>query len=76
VTVTETVGDAAERHTDVSLWYLLRGSRHELLSPDEREFAGARWWTRGEIAAVEPGRLEPHLARFLAKLDQLSRSPK
>jgi 8-oxo-dGTP diphosphatase len=69
VTVTDTVGDARARHTDVSLWYLLDGSRHEPLCPDEREFAAARWWSRAEVPAADPSTLEPHLRRFLAKLD-------
>ena len=68
VTVTDTVGDARARHTDVSLWFLLDGSRSEPLSPDEREFSAARWWSRPEVAAADPGTLEPHLPRFLAKL--------
>ena len=68
VTVTDTVGDARARHTDVSLWYLLHGSRHEPLCPDEGEFAAARWWSCAEVAAADPGTLEPHLPRFLAKL--------
>ena len=68
VTVTDTVGDARARHTDVSLWYLLHGSRDEPLAPDEREFAAARWWSRSDVTAADPGTLEPHLPRFLAKL--------
>jgi hypothetical protein len=68
VTVTDTMGDVRARHTDVSLWYLLHGSRHEPLSPDDREFTAARWWSCAEVAAADPGTLEPHLARFLAKL--------
>lgn len=39
LTVTETVGDPEElRHTDVSLWYLLSGSRQVPLRPDGGSF--------------------------------------
>lgn len=69
VTVTETIGDPDARHVDISLWYLLQGARSDVLHPDEREFAAARWWTRAELDAADPEVLEPHLARFLAKVD-------
>jgi 8-oxo-dGTP diphosphatase len=69
LTVTDTVGDPRARHTDVSLWYLLHGSRSDALRPDGREFAAARWWSRDQVAAADPASLEPHLRRFLAKLD-------
>jgi 8-oxo-dGTP pyrophosphatase MutT (NUDIX family) len=69
VTVTETVGAADVRHTDVSLWYLLTRSRGDDLHPDEREFTAVRWWTRAEVAASDPRAVEPHLGRFLAKVD-------
>lgn len=69
VTVTETTGAPDSRHIDVSLWYLLNGVRSDVLHPDEREFAAARWWTRAEVDAADPEVLEPHLVRFLAKVD-------
>lgn len=69
LTVTETSGSVDDRHTDVSLWYLLAGSRSDKLHPDEREFRRGRWWTPAEVAAADPQVLEPHLSRFLAKTD-------
>lgn len=69
VTVTETVGLPADRHTDVSLWYLLEGVRGDDLEPDAREFTAARWWTPLEVTAADPALLEPHLVRFLAKVE-------
>ena len=69
LTVTDTVGDPRASHTDVSLWYLLHASRSDPLRPDEREFAAARWWGRDEVAGADTASLEPHLRRFLAKLD-------
>ena len=71
VTVTETTGSIAARHTDVSLWYLLSGSKDEDLHPDVREFSAARWWGQTELAAADSSQFEPHLTRFLAKVDAL-----
>lgn len=68
VTVTETTGPAGHRHTDVSLWFLLIGSRSQELTPDEREFAAIRWWTPAEISAADATRFDPHLGRFLTKV--------
>jgi 8-oxo-dGTP diphosphatase len=68
-TVTETNGGPKSRHTDVSLWYLLDGAQSDVLHPDEREFAAAQWWTRAEVDAADPEILEPHLVRFLTKVD-------
>ena len=68
LTVTGTVGRPAERHTDVSLWFVLAGSRDQKLVPDTGEFRGVRWWTPGEVAAADPATREPHLGRMLAKL--------
>lgn len=69
ITVTETNGGPNSRHTDVSLWYLLDGAQSDVLHPDEREFAAAQWWTRAEVDAADPEILEPHLVRFLTKVD-------
>ncbi|MEU5721088.1 NUDIX domain-containing protein [Micromonospora sp. NPDC047738] len=68
VTVTETVGAPTDRHTDVSLWFVLSGSRGQQLVPDPGEFRAVRWWTPGEVSVAEPGTVEPHLGRMLAKL--------
>lgn len=67
LTVTETVGPPEGRHTDVSLWFVLSGSRDQKLVPDLGEFRGVRWWTPKEVAA-DPAGCEPHLGRMLAKL--------
>lgn len=68
VSVSETVGATHERHTDVSLWFVLEGSGHQVLTPDEGEFHDVRWWTANELAACEPTRFDPHLGRMLEKL--------
>lgn len=68
VTVTETVGPVSERHTDVSLWFVLSGRRHQVLRPDGGEFNQVRWWTPSEVSAGDPSRFDPHLGRMLDKV--------
>lgn len=68
LTVTETVGAEHERHTDVSLWFVLEGNRHQELIPDPNEFREVRWWPIDEVSAREPAAFDPHLGRMLEKL--------
>lgn len=67
LTVTTTVGLSAG-HTDVSLWYRLHADRRQTISWDENEFSGIRWFAFDEVPFE---RSEPHLRRFLAKLQAL-----
>ncbi|BCJ39562.1 DNA mismatch repair protein MutT [Actinoplanes ianthinogenes] len=67
LTVTGTVG-AVERHTDVSLWFVLACTGEEELRPDPGEFRGVRWWSREELAGADPARFDPHFFRFLLAL--------
>lgn len=71
LTVTETVGRPEERHTDVSLWFVLSGSRDQPLAPDPGEFRGVRWWTPAELTTEDPSTLDPHMGRMMAKLATL-----
>jgi 8-oxo-dGTP pyrophosphatase MutT (NUDIX family) len=70
VTVTETGGISAG-HTDVSLWYLVRGDAgadaHDLVF-DPAEFNAIGWFTFDEVLATDPARFDPHMHRFTAKL--------
>ncbi|PGH44134.1 NUDIX domain-containing protein [Micromonospora sp. WMMA1998] len=68
LTVTETVGPPEQRHTDVSLWYVLTAHRDQRFTPDPVEFRGVRWWTPVEVTDAPTGTVEPHLGRMLAKL--------
>jgi len=68
LTVTETTGDRASRHTDVSLWFALAGTGGMRLAPDEREFRAIGWWSVDELAAAGRAGFEPHLSRALASL--------
>lgn len=68
-TVTQTVGLTAG-HTDVSLWYLLRGNIHDHLSFDRGEFTDVAWFTYDEILESSPVIFDPHMQRFTQKLMQ------
>ena len=69
VTVTQTVGPSS--HTDTSLWFVGRTDRGAASALDAREFESGRWWTREEIDAADPGRFDPHMGRFMAKLESV-----
>ncbi|HEU5086179.1 MAG TPA: NUDIX hydrolase [Roseiflexaceae bacterium] len=64
LTVTETVGTTAG-HTDVSLWYVVRGDATQQLCYDPGEFHSVAWFA---AHAVPLQRADPHMGRFLAKL--------
>ncbi|MFJ8827639.1 NUDIX domain-containing protein [Streptomyces sp. NPDC102467] len=66
VTVTPTRGPGS--HTDVSLWYLLSADRNSITSYDEREFDGIRWLTEKQVLIEPSTRLDPHMHRFIRKL--------
>ena len=67
ITVTQTVG-LTPGHTDVSLWYLLRGSVHDTIRYDRSEFTDIEWYTFDEIMETDPLIFDPHFQRFTAKL--------
>ncbi len=67
ITVTETVGLTAG-HTDVSLWYLIKGSRFDFVNFDRREFNDVEWFTYDEILESNPTIFDPHMHRFTQKL--------
>ncbi len=67
LTVTDTVGPTAG-HTDVSLWYLLRGGIHDTIDFERREFTDMTWFTFDEILQSHPAIFDPHLQRFTTKL--------
>jgi len=73
VTVTQTVG-LTPGHTDVSLWYLLRGSIHDKMHYDRSEFTDVEWYTFDEIMETDSLIFDPHLQRFTSKLAGLLRS--
>lgn len=64
LTVTQTVGTTAG-HSDVSLWYVLRGEKQHLPHYDCDEFHQIAWFP---IDGLPFDRTDPHLGRFCAKL--------
>lgn len=64
LTIATTVGKTAG-HTDVSLWYTLKGSRGWQLSFDKSEFTSVKWFHKDRVPI---NRTDPHLGRFLEKL--------
>lgn len=63
VTSTETVGRTSG-HTDVSIWYALKGNSSDEFQIDEAEFNEARWFSRDGL----PENTDPQLPRFVEKL--------
>ncbi len=63
ITVTRTLGPGD--HTDVSLWYLLRGDSSRAIDFDRGEFHGVRWFGFDEIPFE---RSDPHMRRFVTKM--------
>jgi 8-oxo-dGTP diphosphatase len=66
LSISETQGSQT-RHTDVSLWYVLKLSRDQPLTPDPREFHSVRWFAPEQVPLE---RSDPHIGRFLRKLSQ------
>lgn len=64
LTIATTVGCTAG-HTDVSLWYVLRGDPAQPVDHDRDEFHTVRWFPFSEVPLP---RSDPHMARFLHKL--------
>jgi len=64
LTVTQTVGNIA-KHTDVSLWYLLKCDPRQSLNYDLQEFNQIRWFRINEIPLYKS---DPHMKRFLLKM--------
>lgn len=55
-------------HTDVSLWYLLRGNIRDYIQFERREFNDMTWWNFDEILQTDPTIFDPHMQRFTKKL--------
>ena len=63
LTVTKTVGNV-KQHTDVSLWYILKGNRNQALQFDTDEFHQIKWFQPDKIPYE---RTDPHMRRFVDK---------
>jgi 8-oxo-dGTP pyrophosphatase MutT (NUDIX family) len=64
LTSTLTVGLTAG-HTDVSLWYVLKGDHYATYSFDGQEFTNIKWFHFNEIPYA---RSDPYMQRFIHKL--------
>ena len=64
LTVSQTRGDI-NKHTDVSLWYLLKSDTKTPLSFDKKEFHTIKWFSPKNIPLQKS---EPHMSRLLQKL--------
>lgn len=64
ITSTITVGLTAG-HTDVSLWYVLKGKSTDQYAYDHDEFNDVRWFSFDDIPYQQA---DPHLLRFIEKL--------
>jgi 8-oxo-dGTP diphosphatase len=67
LTSTVTVGLTAG-HTDISLWYVLRGNHGQEYCYDRDEFNQIRWFHFNEIPYEK---CDPHMKRFMQKLQKL-----
>ncbi len=67
MTVTKTV-NIESGHTDVSLWYLLKGDSSKNFQYDRREFDDCQWFTFDEVLVMKKSKLDPHMHRFVNKL--------
>lgn len=61
--VAKTVGNV-KQHTDVSLWYVLKGNRSQPLQFDSDEFHQIEWFQSDQIPYE---RTDPHMQRFVDK---------
>lgn len=67
ITVTKTVHTDAG-HTDVSLWYLLKGNSSKKLQYDTREIKGYRWLTLEGAISNDIATFDPNFHRFVKKM--------
>ncbi len=63
ITRTPTVGPMAI-HTDVSLWYVLKGDHQTIYHFDQEEFYTVQWFSFDSI----PTQTDPQMHRFMQKL--------
>lgn len=66
ITETVTVGLTAG-HTDVSLWFVIKGNVKDPIEYDPLEFKGIRWFSYEEVLGMDIKELDPHMHRFMRK---------
>jgi 8-oxo-dGTP pyrophosphatase MutT (NUDIX family) len=65
-TVTKTRG--SKPHTDVSLWYVVKGLSGRAYDYDPAEFRAYRWFGLDEVLDADAGGFDPHMHRSVRKL--------
>jgi 8-oxo-dGTP pyrophosphatase MutT (NUDIX family) len=66
ITETVTVGLTAG-HTDVSLWFVIKGNSEDSVAYDPSEFKGIKWFSYEEVLKMNIEQLDPHMHRFIHK---------
>ena len=66
--VSETVGDAAHKHVDVTLWYGFAAQAGEAFAIDAEEADGGAWFDLSGLAEIA---CDPCTARFMSKVSGL-----
>ena len=65
LTVTETVGNTVQRHTDVTFWYGFTAAPEERFILDPEECGKGSWFDADALGGIA---CDPHLARFMRKV--------
>jgi 8-oxo-dGTP pyrophosphatase MutT (NUDIX family) len=66
LSITQTRGTST--HTDVTLWFVLKGDSTAEICPDPREFSEVRWYALDDRTDWSAGCFDPHMQRFMVKL--------
>jgi len=69
ISVTETKGPGT--HTDVSLWYVIEGNSAVAMAYDTREMNSYKWLSLQDVLDTGISELDPHMHRFVTKMQQL-----
>jgi 8-oxo-dGTP pyrophosphatase MutT (NUDIX family) len=56
-------------HTDISLWYAIRGDSNRKLKYDPAEMRSYKWLSAKQILAMDISQLDPHMHRFIQKME-------
>jgi 8-oxo-dGTP diphosphatase len=66
LSITQTRG--MNTHTDVTLWFALKGDVAAEIRPDPHEFSDVRWYSLDDQTDWSADCFDPHMQRFIAKL--------
>jgi 8-oxo-dGTP pyrophosphatase MutT (NUDIX family) len=68
ITVTQTKGQGS--HTDVSLWYVIRGNSSATMTYDRREMNSYKWLSLQDVLDTAISELDPQMHRFAQKMQR------